>query len=498
MKKFEAVIGLEVHVQLKTKTKMFCPCPQTGTESPPNTAICPICTGQPGALPVINKTAVWLGVKAASCLNLNINKVSVFARKNYFYPDLPKGYQITQYDKPLAEKGYLEIETEKGKKRIRIKRAHLEEDAGKLLHAIGNRKLDYTLIDFNRAGVPLLEIVSEPDISSPEEAYNFLTALKKIMQWADISNCDMEKGEFRSDVNISVRKRKGEEPGTKVEIKNLNSFKAVKDALSYELRRQSDLLEKSEKINMDTRLWNEKENKTVSMRAKEMAYDYRYLPEPDLPPLFIDEETLASAKFSGELPFQKKEKFINDYGLSEYDADVLTSSKDLSDYFELCISANEDLVPNAAAKDRLKTNAKTLANLIISELLAKVNESGEKSVAPGNLIPPRELAAIAGYVTGGTISPTAGKKLFSKVCETGGKAGDLLKEMELAQVSDEGRITKWVIESITENPKAAEDFRKGNKKALGPIMASLMRKSGNSANPRLAAKILKKILEKGV
>ena len=497
MTEFEPVIGLEIHTQLKTGTKMFCPCKTSASEAPANTSVCPVCTGQPGTLPVANMKAVRLGAAAGLALGCEVNDFSVFARKNYFYPDLPKAYQISQFDKPLCGPGSVELDIKDDKggaytKTVRIHRAHLEEDAGKSLHALGSAQLDHTLVDFNRCGVPLLEIVSEPDMNSADEAYAYLMEIKKLMQWVGISNCDMEKGELRCDVNISLRPKGETKLGRKVEIKNLNSFKAVKDAITHEISRQTAALNLGCTIPQDTRLWNEKEQKTVSMRSKELAHDYRYFPEPDLAPLKITPAFKEELKKEmGELPKARKDRFKTEYGLSSYDAGVVTGGKGLSAYFEACMAA-------------IKTNglavpAKNVLNLLTSEFLARLNGLKKDSVTldPGDkeLISPANLAKVAALTAAGKLSASAAKTVFAKAWETGKDPETLVSELGLAQVSDTGQIREWAREAIAANPKAAEDFKKGNEKALGPLVGVIMKKSKGTANPAAANAVIKELLK---
>ncbi len=497
MIEFEPVIGLEIHTQLKTGTKMFCPCKTSASEAPANTSICPVCTGQPGTLPVPNMKAVRLGVAAGLALGCEIREVSIFARKNYFYPDLPKAYQISQFDKPLCETGSVELDIKDAKggtytKTVRVHRAHLEEDAGKSLHALGSAQLDHTLVDFNRCGVPLLEIVSEPDMNSADEAYAYLIELKKLMQWIGVSNCDMEKGELRCDVNISLRPKGETKLGRKVEIKNLNSFKAVKDAIAHEIIRQTAALNLGETIAQDTRLWNEKEQKTVSMRSKELAHDYRYFPEPDLAPLRITAAFKEGLKNEmGELPKARKDRFKTEYGLSSYDAGVVTAGKGLSEYFSACMDAVKTL--------KLNVPAKSVLNLVSSEFLARLNGLKKDSVTldPGDkdLISPANLVSIAALTAAGKLSASAAKTVFAKAWETGRDAQALVNELGLSQVSDTGQIKEWALEAIAANPKAAEDFKNGNEKALGPIVGVIMKKSKGTANPAAANAAIKELLK---
>ena len=487
MSKFETVIGLEVHAQLDTATKMFCSCPQADYEAGANSSICPVCTGQPGTLPAANSKAVELGIKAGVVLNCRINEVSVFARKNYFYPDLPKSYQVSQFDRPLCGAGSVEIDLKpSGSKTIRITRAHLEEDAGKSLHALGSRALDHTLVDFNRCGVPLIEIVSEPDINSADEAYSCLAELKRLLQWAGISKCNMEKGELRCDVNISLKAAGSGELGRKVEIKNLNSFKAVKDAINHEIGRQTAILENGKTVEQDTRLWDEKEQKTVSMRSKEMAHDYRYFPEPDLVPLRVTAARLEAAIAEiGELPRARKARFMKDFALNDYDAGVLTSARCLSAYFEACMK-------EAPA---VKADAKAVANLIAGEFFARVNEL---KISPENYLSktilPVNMVKLAALVAAGRLSASAAKTVFAASWETGKDPVILLDELGLAQINDAAQIETWAKEAIAANPGAAGDFKKGNEKALGPIVGMMMKRSRGKANPRLANEMLKKLL----
>ena len=483
---FQPVIGLEVHVQLKTKSKMFCGC-STEFGAPPNSNICPVCTGQPGVLPVPNKKAIEMAIKTALALNCKINNFSVFARKNYFYPDLPKNYQISQYEQPFAEDGSLEIETKDAKKTIRIKRVHLEEDTGKLLHAIGSRELEYSLIDFNRSGVPLLEIVSQPDINSEEEAYIYLLTLKNILQYIDVSDCDMEKGSLRCDANVSVRYPDGP-LGTKTEIKNMNSFKAVKSALEYEIKRQIEILKENKKVVQETRLWDDKLGITQSMRSKEEAHDYRYFPEPDLVPIELDKKFLDEIKKTiPMLPAQRKEKFIKDYGLSEYDSKVLTSQKELADYFEKCLSI---LTPQY----NTSSVAKPLSNWITTELLGKLNiENKDITQSP---VSPENLANLIKLILDETISGKIAKSVFDEMFKTGKNPGDIVKEKNLLQITDEKEINKLVDSAIEENPKIVQEYLSGKTQAFGALIGYIMKKSSEKANPKLVNEILRKKLSK--
>lgn len=472
---FESVIGLEIHVQLNTESKMFCSCPSGAkADLPPNTAVCPLCSGQPGVLPVLNKQAVKLAVKAGLGLNAEINQMSVFARKNYFYPDLPKGYQISQDNKPVVERGFVEIQTPAGAKRINITRAHLEEDAGKSMHA-GNA----SLIDLNRAGVPLLEIVSEPDIRNADEAYAYLTALKSIMQWLEISNCDMEKGELRVDVNLSLRPVGQKAFGTRIEIKNLNSFKAVKDSLNYEIARQSEVLSSGGKIMQETRLWSDADGKTEVMRSKETAQEYRYFPEPDLPPLYISAQEIDAVKAAMPLlPAQRRAYFEQQYGLNSYDAGVLTITRQTADYFE-------DAVKQGATP-------KTAANWIGTDILGKLNaEHKEIGESP---IKANDLAELIKYIESGKISTKMARDIFAKAWDSGKSVKELVESSGETQISDEAQLETWAKESLEQNPKAVADYKSGNTKAVGALVGSVMKKSKGKANPAVLNQIFAKLL----
>lgn len=478
MKKWQAVMGLEIHVQLNTKSKLFCGCESSYAKNQPsNINICPVCSGQPGALPVLNEDALKLAVKGALSLNFDINKKSVFARKNYFYPDLPKGYQITQHDKPLAERGYVEIISEDNKpKKINITRAHLEEDAGKSMH-----KNEYSLIDYNRSCMPLLEIVSEPDINSPMEAYNYLTVLKEVLIWGGISNCDMEKGELRVDVNISLKEPKAKELGTKVEVKNLNSFKAVRDALTYEIKRQSEILDKGENVIQETRLWDDPSGKTHSMRGKEEAKDYRYFPEPDLEPILIDEPYINDIKKTlPEFAYQKQARFEKQYKLSDYDAKLLTINKQTSDYFE-------EVMKN-------KVQSKNAANWIGTDILGKVNE--HKIPIQDIPIKAESLAELIKFVETGKVSIKIAREIFEKMWQSGRSAKEIVEKDGMSQLSDEKKLESWAIEAINKNQRAVEDIEKGNQKAIGALVGYVMKKSQGKANPSVLNKIFAKLLNK--
>ncbi len=477
--KFEPVIGLEVHVQLKTKSKLFCSCStEFGAEG--NSHTCPVCLGWPGSLPVVNETALKLGIKAGLALNCKVAERLKFDRKNYFYPDLPKAYQISQYDMPVNGKGFVDVETKSGergtgnveRKRIGITRAHLEEDAGKLLH---EGISDGSLVDYNRGGVPLLEIVSEPDIRSPQEAYDYLSALKAILQYVEVSDCDMEKGSLRCDANVSVRPVGQEKFGTKVEIKNLNSFKMVQKAIQYEIERQTRALEDGETIVQETRLWNDAKGTTFSMRSKEEAHDYRYFPDPDLVAFTLSRELVDGIrKTLPELPLERAKRFMKDYGLSEYDAYVLVQEKKLAEYFESCV--------------REGAAAKLASNWIQNELLALLNE---KNIAIETcLVSPHALAGLIRLVEQGTVSGKTAKDVLQEMAATGKAADVIVKEKGLTQVSDTGLIEKTVEKAIAANPTAVAEFKAGKQKALGALVGFVMKETGGKANPKLVNEIL--------
>ncbi|OQA91960.1 MAG: Aspartyl/glutamyl-tRNA(Asn/Gln) amidotransferase subunit B [Elusimicrobia bacterium ADurb.Bin231] len=474
--KYESVIGLEVHVQLKTKSKLFCTC-DTGFGSEPNSHICPVCTGQPGTLPVLNKKALELTILTGLGLNCTISSDSIFARKNYFYPDLPKNYQISQYELPICEKGLLEIPTSSGFKKIGITRIHLEEDAGKLVHEIGSNILDYSLVDYNRTGIPLMEIVSEPELNTPDEAYSYLSELKAILRYMKVSDCDMEKGFLRCDANISLRPRGETKYGSKVELKNLNSFKAVREALSYEEIRQERALESGERIIQETRLWDANTSTTISMRSKEQAHDYRYFPEPDLVPLKINADMINQIKSNlVEMPRARKNRFMKSFALSEYDAGVLTSDKPLADFFE-------DAIKPAG-------EPKMTANWIINDLLGRLN-TDNKSITESP-VSAKQLAELIKIISDGTISGKIAKTVFNEMYATAKNPCDIVKEKGLVQIADNASIEKFVTEAINANPKAVAEYKSGKQQAIGSLIGYIMKKSGGKVNPKIANDILRK------
>jgi aspartyl-tRNA(Asn)/glutamyl-tRNA(Gln) amidotransferase subunit B len=478
--KYEPVIGLEVHVQLLTESKIFCSC-STRFGAPPNTNVCPVCLGMPGSLPVLNKKAVEYGVLAAMALNCRINETSIFARKNYFYPDLPKGYQISQYDKPVAEHGFIEIEVGNAKKKIGITRVHLEEDAGKSLHEGFPKAAEKTAIDLNRTGTPLIEIVSEPDIASPEEAYEYLTLLKEIILYTGVSDCNMEEGSLRADANISVRPRGQKEFGTKTEIKNVNSFRFIREALEYEIDRQIDVIESGGRITQETRLYNANEGKTYGMRSKEQAHDYRYFPEPDLLPLVVDEKWKNEiAKQLPELPEARRARMVSDYGITEYDATVLTFSKELANQFE------------SAA--RAAKNPKRVANLVQGELMGRLKAKNlEIGQSPISM---QGVAASADLVESGAISSKMLKDLYDLSFERG-KDFPVVYEAEgrPVQSSDTSALEKIIDELIAANPKQVEQYRAGKKTVIGFFVGQVMKASKGQANPQVVNQLLSKKLD---
>ncbi len=475
--KYEPVIGLEVHVQLNTRSKAFCSC-STDFGKEPNSQVCPVCLGFPGTLPVLNQAALDYAVKTGIALNCKIPEFTKFDRKNYFYPDLPKAYQISQYDMPLSSSGFLEIKTDSGiSKRIGITRVHLEEDAGKLIH-----KQDSSLVDFNRAGIPLLEIVSEPDINSPAEAYEYLTDLKIILEYLEISDCDMEKGSLRCDANISLRLKGAQTLGTKTELKNMNSFKGVKEALEYEIIRQTEMLDDDKKIIQETRLWDAKALKSIPMRTKEEAQDYRYFPEPDLPPFFIQSKDIDRIRRSiPELPQQKILRFIMEYSIIEKDAKVLVMSKANAVYAEECLKAYPGI------------NKKPIVNLLIGPLLSETNERNCLLTDLG--IPPENLVELVGFIDNDAISNLTAKSVLKEMIDTKISAANIIKNKDLVQISDTGALEIQIQEVISLNPKSVQDFKAGKTNAIMFLVGQLMKKTHGKANPKIVQELIKRRLE---
>ncbi len=476
---YEAVIGLEIHAQLKTRSKMFCSC-RTDFGAPPNTQVCPVCLGHPGVLPVVNKHAVELGVRMGHAVGATIHPVSTWARKNYFYPDLPKGYQITQYEHPLSEGGSIEIEVDGTTKRIGITRMHLEEDAGKSKHPewVGETR---TFVDLNRCGVPLLEIVSEPDMRSPEEAYAFLVKLRQILRYTGVCDGDMEKGSLRCDSNISVRPKGSSEFGTKTEIKNLNSFRNVERALRFEFERQVAMLQRGERIEQATLVWDQVAGEARMMRSKEEAHDYRYFPEPDLPPLVLSEEWIEEIGRSlPELPDQLKRRLIDNYGIRPYDAEVLIAERSLCDYFERVVEGGAE--PQAAA------------NFIGSELLRVLKE--RRLEADRSPVPAEALAELLRLVADGTLSSKLAKQVFEEMVETGRPARAIVEEKGLVQVDDSAQLLAWVREVLDGNPKEVGAYLAGKETLLRFFMGQVMKASRGKANPKKVQELLREELEK--
>jgi aspartyl-tRNA(Asn)/glutamyl-tRNA(Gln) amidotransferase subunit B len=476
--KYEPVIGLEVHVQLLTQTKIFCGC-STQFGAPPNTHVCPVCLGLPGALPVLNQRAAEFAVLAAQALNCQVRETSIFARKNYFYPDLPKGYQISQFDKPLAEHGYIDITQTGGTRRIGITRLHMEEDAGKSIHDGLSDSGTFTSIDLNRSGTPLIEIVSEPDMRSADEAFEYLTLLKEIILYTGVSDCNMEEGSLRCDANVSVRPKGQEKFGTKTEIKNVNSFRFIREAIEYEIDRQIEAIEAGERVHQETRLYNSSEGKTYSMRSKEQAHDYRYFPEPDLLPLVVETHWQESIrKTLPELPEARRKRMVGDYGITEYDARVLTVTRALADQFE------------EAAKSA--KNPKRVANLVQSELLGRLKAKAlEIEQSPISM---KGVAMSADLVESGEISGKILKDLYDKAFASGEDFAAVYEREKPQQITDVAALEKIVDEVIAANPKQVEQYRAGKTTMIGFFVGQVMKASKGQAKPELVNELLKRKL----
>lgn len=474
--KYETVIGLEVHVELHTKTKIFCGC-STEFGAPPNSHTCPVCLGHPGVLPVLNRQAVDYAMKAAMALNCKIGDVSKFDRKNYFYPDSPKAYQISQFDQPIGEHGYIDIEVDGRTKRIGITRLHLEEDAGKLTHVDGGYA---SLVDFNRVGTPLVEIVSEPEISSPEEAKAYLEKLRAIMQYCDVSDVKMEEGSMRCDANISLRPAGQKEFGIRAELKNMNSYRGVQRGLEYEQYRQAEILDDGGVVVQETRRWDEAQGKTFSMRGKEEAHDYRYFPDPDLVSIHINEEWKERIRASiPELPDARKVRYASEYGLPEYDAGVITSSKAIADLFESSLTYTSD--------------AKSVSNWIMGDLLGYLNSSNlELSDVK---LTGQGLGEMINLIEKGTISSKIAKTVFKEMLQSGKLPAQIVEEQGLVQISDEGAILAIVKEVVANNPASVQDYKAGKDKAIGFLVGQVMKQSKGKANPGLVNKLLVEVLK---
>lgn len=472
---YEAVIGLEIHCELKTKTKIFCGCPTTfGADQ--NTHVCPVCLGLPGVLPTVNKRVVEFAIKAGLATNCEINKYSKFDRKNYYYPDLPKNWQTSQYDLPIAIHGHVDIDTPEGRKTIRLTRIHMEEDAGKLVHS-GNTIKDSASsdIDYNRTGVPLLEIVSEPDLRSAEEARAYMEKIKAIMEYIDVSNCRMEEGNLRADVNVSLRPVGSQELGTRTEMKNINSFKGLVDAINYEIERQTEVLDDGGFVRQETRTWDPAQGITLSMRSKENAHDYRYMPEPDLPPIVTSDELIEKYRTElPELPDARRARIEKDYGLSDYDAGILTSSRAMAEYFDAAVAAGAD--------------AKLIANWMMGDLAKNLN--AEELDIKDSPVEPERLAGMIKLIEKGTISSKIAKKVFKEMWSSKDVPEKIVKDKGLVQITDTKAIEAIVDKVIADNPKPVADYQGGNKKAIGALVGQVMKASRGKANPQVVNKML--------
>jgi aspartyl-tRNA(Asn)/glutamyl-tRNA(Gln) amidotransferase subunit B len=478
--RYDVVIGLEVHAQLTTRTKMFCGCP-TAFGAAPNTQTCPVCQGMPGTLPVVNRRAIEYGIRTALAFNCRINEGCRFARKHYYYPDMPKNFQISQYEEPLAEEGWLEVDLAGGEtRRIGIQRLHLEEDVGKLVHEGTLETAQSSLVDYNRAGVPLMETVSRPDIRSPEEAAAYLRAFRAVLVYLGVCDGNMEEGSLRCDANVSLKPAGARELGTKVEIKNMNSFRSVQRALEFEVKRQAEALERGERIVQETRLWDADRAYTRSMRSKEFAHDYRYFPEPDLVPLrpprpWVDEIRAALP----ELPRARRQRFVAEYGLPAYDAGILTQSRALAEYYEEAVAAYRE--------------PKIVSNWVMSELLRELPGDDERAIARAPVTPAR-LAGLLRLIEDGTISGKIAKTVFEKMYATGEEAAAIVSREGLTQVADAGALEAMVDAAIAANPRAVDDFRKGKTAAAKALVGQVMKASGGKANPAMVTRLVEQKL----
>ena len=482
MTKYDVVIGLEVHAQLTTRTKMFCGCPTT-FGAPPNTQTCPVCQGMPGTLPVINRRAIEYGVRTALAFDCRVNAACRFARKHYYYPDMPKNFQISQYEEPLAEEGWLEIDPPDGhSRRVGIQRLHLEEDVGKLVHQGTLETAQTSLVDFNRAGVPLMETVSKPEIRSPEEAAAYLRALRAVLVYLGVCDGNMEEGSLRCDANVSLKPAGAARLGTKVEIKNMNSFRNVQRALEFEVTRQAEALDRGERLVQETRLWDADRGYTRSMRSKEFAHDYRYFPEPDLVPLKLDAGWIAQIRAAlPELPRARRQRFAAAYGLPPYDAALLTQSRALADYYEAAV--------------REFPQPKLVSNWVMSELLRELPGDDERAIEQATVTPAR-LAGLLRLIDDGTISGKIAKTVFETMVRTGEDAATIVRREGLTQVADAGALAAMVASAIAANPRAVEDYRKGKTAASKALVGHVMKASGGKANPALVSRLVEEALEK--
>jgi len=479
---YEPVIGLEVHAQLFTRTKLFCSC-RNRFGDPPNTNVCPVCLGLPGALPVLSRDAVTLAIRAALATHCTVQEESIWARKNYFYPDLPKGYQISQFEKPVALEGWIEIPgADGGSRRVRLQRIHMEEDAGKLLHDGFSWSEEKSGVDFNRSGVPLIEMVTHPDLRGPEEAFAYLSALKAVLLYAEASDCNMEEGSLRCDANVSVRRHGATALGTRAEVKNLNSFRNVARSIEHEIARQVAVIESGGAVVQETRLWDADRGETASMRSKEEAHDYRYFPEPDLPPLRVTAEWVEAVRRSlPEMPAERKRRFVDDYTLPDYDAGVLTQSRAVADYYEAVAGESGD--PKAAS------------NWVMNEVLRKLNE-GDGEI-DGCRVAPAELGALVKLIGGGTISGKIAKEVFEKMWTSGEGARAIVEREGLVQLSDEAALQTIVGEILAASPEQVAAYRAGKKASIGWFVGQVMKKTAGKANPKIVNSLLRKALEEG-
>ena len=478
--KYEAVIGLEIHCELKTKTKIFCGC-ATGFGADENTHVCPVCLGLPGVLPTVNKRVVEFAIKAGLATNCEINQYSKFDRKNYYYPDLPKNWQTSQYDLPICKNGWVDIDVDGEKRRIRLTRIHMEEDAGKLVHSGTTIKDSLTSdVDYNRTGVPLLEIVSEPDMRSSEEARAYMEKIKAIMEYIDVSNCRMEEGNLRADVNVSLRPVGTKELGTRTEMKNINSFKGLVDAIDYEIERQTEVLEDGGHVVQETRTWDPARGITLSMRSKENAHDYRYMPEPDLPPIVTSEETIEKyRKELPELPDARRARYEKDYGLSDYDAGIITSTRAMAEYYDAVVAAGAD--------------PKLAANWIMGDLAKQLNE--ESLDITQSPVDAQRLGAMIKLIMANTISGKIAKKVFKEMWTSSDGPEKIVKDKGLVQITDVSAIEGVVDEVIAKNPKAVEEYKGGKKKAIGALVGQVMKATKGKANPQMVNQLLAKKLQ---